>query len=41
MRLWLVRGGRYGEREQEALASNVLAPGFPDIDERRTPVTAS
>ncbi|SUS07570.1 Restriction endonuclease [Candidatus Defluviicoccus seviourii] len=31
MRLWLVRSGRYGEREQEALASNVLAPGFVDI----------
>lgn len=28
MRLWLAKGGRNGEREQEALASNVLAPGF-------------
>ena len=31
MRLWLVRGGRYGEREAEALASNALVPGFDEV----------
>lgn len=31
-RLWLVRGGRHGEREQEALTSNVLVPGFDVVE---------
>lgn len=37
-RLWLVRAGRHGEREQTALDKNVVAPGFervPDLSKAR------
>jgi restriction system protein len=36
MRLWIVRAGRYGEREAEALASSVLVPGFDDVGDLST-----
>lgn len=31
MRLWIVRGGRHGEREAEALSSSTLVPGFDAV----------
>lgn len=30
-RLWIVRAGRHGERESEALANSKLLPGFDDV----------
>jgi len=30
-RLWVVRAGKSGEREQEALYEGVLAPGFLEV----------
>jgi restriction system protein len=33
MTLWLVRSGRYGEREDFALKSNVLAIGWEELSD--------
>jgi restriction system protein len=30
-RLWVVRAGRFGEREDKALAQAKLMPGFEDV----------